>query len=221
MMAPLYLSEHIMAGRIFYTKIRGLIIAAAGSMLVIGALFTDLFVLSDDVKESSVTEIMQELILLAVASRFMRRAGEDNARRPALILMAGFFIVLLIRELDFAFDLLAHGSWLWFALAISVYAVYQAVRHGQQTLAGLVDFMSCPSWGMMCAGILTVLIFSRFFGMNELWRHIAGEDYPRVVKNLAEEGTELFGYMLCLLSTLDYLRELKTDDRPQPGGYPY
>ncbi|WP_416413846.1 hypothetical protein [Pantoea sp. App145] len=201
-----------MAGRFFYPQIRGLVIAAAGCMLVIGALLTDVFVLGDEVKESSVTEIMQELILLAVASLFMRRAGQDKPRRPALLLMAGFFIVLLIRELDFAFDLLAHGSWLWFALAVSVYAVYQAVRHGQQTLDGLADFMSRPSWGMMCAGMLTVLVFSRFFGMSELWRHLAGEEYPRVVKNLAEEGTELFGYMLCLLSTLDYLREMKADD---------
>ncbi|WP_345830847.1 hypothetical protein AAGR08_23270 (plasmid) [Pantoea sp. BRR-3P] len=196
---------------IFYPKIQGLVIATAGCILVIGALFTDVFVLADEMKESSVTEIMQELILLVVASLFICRAGKDKARRPALILMAGFFIVLLIREMDFAFDILSHGSWLWFSLTVSVYAVYQAVRHGQQTLAALADFMSRPSWGMMCAGILTVLIFSRFFGMNELWRHIAGEDYPRVAKNLAEEGTELFGYMLCLLSTHDYLREVSAD----------
>ncbi|ADU72222.1 MAG: hypothetical protein QM578_23840 [Pantoea sp.] len=210
-----------MAGRIFYAKIRGMIIAFAGCMLVTGALFTDIFVLADEVKESSVTEIMQELILLTIASLLMRRAVEDKAHRPALILMAGFFIVLLIRELDFAFDLLAHGSWLWFALAVSFYSLYQAFRHGQQTLAGLIDFMCRPPWGMMCAGMLTVLIFSRFFGMDELWRQIAGESYPRVVKNLAEEGTELFGYMLCLLSTHDYLRELKTDDLPQPRGHLY
>lgn len=81
--------------RFFYSKIQEVIIAAVGCVLVAVALFTDVFVLADEVKENSVTEIMQELILLAVSLLFIKRAAQDNARRPALVLMAGFFSCFL------------------------------------------------------------------------------------------------------------------------------
>lgn len=113
----------------------------------------------------------------------------------------------------FALDLLAHGCWLWFALVITFVSLFQAFLYGQQTLNGLADFMCRAAWGQMCAGLITVLIFSRFMGINDLWQCLLGKDFPRMAKNMVEEGTELFGYMLCFFSVKGYLHELRWNNQ--------
>ena len=47
-----------------------------------------------------------------------------------------------------------------------------------------------------CTGLL------RLFGMQVLWHAILEHGYMRVVKNAVEEGSESFGYMLCLAASL-------------------
>ncbi|EOW9564629.1 transporter, partial [Enterobacter hormaechei] len=54
------------------------------------------------------------------------------------------------------------------------------------------------------SGLLAVLVFSRLFGMQVLWHDILEHGYMRVVKNVVEEGSESFGYMLCLAASLGY-----------------
>ena len=186
-----------MLWRYLQKKIWEMTLAVMGCLGVISSIYTDVFILSDQLQEASVTEISQELILLATAMQLLSNARRDKARRPVLLLMSGFFTVLLIREMDFALDLLAHGCWLWFALVITFVSLFQAFLYGQQTLNGLADFMCRAAWGQMCAGLITVLIFSRFMGINDLWQCLLGKDFPRMAKNMVEEGTELFGYMLC------------------------
>lgn len=68
-------------------------------------------------------------------------------------------------------------------------------------------------WGQMCAGLITVLIFSRCIGINELWQYLLGTNFPRMAKNMVEEGTELFGYMLCFLSVRGYFQELQWNNQ--------
>ena len=53
--------------------------------------------------------------------------------------------------------------------------------------------------------MLIVLVFSRLFGMHQLWQHLMLDGYNRVVKNIAEEGTELLGYSICWLASTRYL----------------
>lgn len=48
------------------------------------------------------------------------------------------------------------------------------------------------------------LVFSRLFGMHGLWYAILDQSYVRVVKNVVEEGSESFGYMLCLIASVGY-----------------
>nr|MBA2817885.1 hypothetical protein [Candidatus Pantoea persica] len=110
---------------------------------------------------------------------------------------------MLIRELDFVFDLVEHGSWVWFALASAL--VCLALRAPRATLAGLVAFVTDRSWLMTASGLLVLLVFSRLFGMHQLCQHLMLEGYNRVVKNMAEEGTELLGYSLCWLASARYL----------------
>lgn len=76
-----------------------------------------------------------------------------------------------------------------------------------------------PSDGMLSAGLLTVLLFARLMGMGTLWHTLLADEFIRTVKNAVEEGTELFGYTLCLLATLSYFHTQRASgaaghDRP-------
>lgn len=186
-------------------KIACFMVFAVFMSAMMGLVFIDVVWMDNAVQEVSFTEIAQELILAAVALLFWRRAGDNVALRPARLLVAGFFGCMLIRELDFLFDLIEHGCWFWFALVLTLISVIGALRHPRFLLSSLAEFVRHPSWGMMTAGLLSVLVFSRLFGMNVLWQHLLPDGGSRTVKNMAEEGSELLGYTLCLFATLGYL----------------
>ncbi len=178
------------------------VLAVASGVLI---LFSDVIWFHDFVRENSFTEIVQESLLLALALLFFVHARKVPSRRYSSVLIGGFFTCMLIRELDFAFDGLAHGSWVWFALFTAVACISYALRNKQKTLEGIAAFMRHPAYGMMLSGLLCVLIFSRLFGMHQLWEGLMLDGYNRLVKNMVEEGTEMFGYILCMLSTVWYL----------------
>lgn len=179
-----------------------LIVLAA---LVILAIYLDVSWLDNGIKEDSLTEISQEIILTIIVALYLWQAAKDRNRRSAMTLIAGFFFCMLIREMDFLFDMLAHGSWVWFALAAAAVSIGYNARNASGAVAQMVQFMRHPAYGMMLSGLLCVLIFSRLFGMSHLWQAIMQEGFNRIVKNMVEEGVELFGYMLCFASTIWYV----------------
>ncbi|CAI1664427.1 hypothetical protein [Serratia proteamaculans] len=173
---------------------------------LMGLIYIDVHWLHNFVYETSLTEIAQELMLATISSCFFIAACRQPTYRPAWMLVSGFFLCMLIREMDFAFDMLWHGAWMWFALAVTLICLGYASRHVVATIQGLVHFVTHPSYGMMCAGLLCILVFSRLFGMNLLWQTLMLDGYNRVVKNMVEEGCELLGYTFCLIATLSYLK---------------
>lgn len=200
--------------KIIILKFAGFFGCAIFLALMMGLVFIDVNWMNDALHETSFTEIFQEVLLAVIALMFFAQAVKQEGLRYSLLLMGGFFTCMLIREMDFLFDEIYHGAWLWFALAVALVCLWPAALHLPATLAGLVNFLRHPSWNMMAAGLLTILIFSRLFGMHELWERLMLDGYNRTVKNMAEEGTELLGYSFCLLASLRYLwdvRRLKQD----------
>lgn len=184
--------------------------------MMMGLIFMDVNWMNNAVHESSFTEIAQELILAAIASSFFIAAAGHEQYRPSLLLLGGFFGCMLIREMDFLFDEIHHGAWVWFSLALAAFSLSYAAKNLAKTLSGLVHLLQHPAWNMMVAGLLTVLVFSRLFGMHQLWQHLMLDGYNRTVKNIAEEGSELLGYSFCLFASVRYLWELKTATVKKP-----
>lgn len=174
--------------------------------LLMGLIFIDVYWLHNFVYEISLTEITQELMLAAITLSFFISAYRRLVYRHARVLIGGFFLCMLIREMDFVFDMLWHGAWVWFALAVTLFCVLYSLKDLPATLRGMAHFFSHPSYGMMWSGLLCILVFSRLFGMHLLWQGLMLDGYNRVVKNMVEEGCELLGYALCLLATASYLR---------------
>lgn len=203
----------------------------SGMVLVfcMAMVYIDVNWMNDALHETSFTEITQELMLSVIASIYFFCAWQRPTQRSELILIGGFYSCMLIREMDFLFDFIQHGAWLWFALATAAGCLAMALRHPQQILPGLVNLIQHRSWQMMAAGLLAVLVFSRLFGMHQLWEHLMMDGYNRVVKNMAEEGSEMFGYSLCLIASIRYVwqtrrqpvaaeapQALRTVDRADP-----
>ncbi|WP_075182602.1 hypothetical protein [Pantoea sp. 1.19] len=178
-----------------------------------GVIFLDVRWMRDTISEYSLTEITQELLLLVIVLLWFNDARRYPARRELGLLLGGLFLCMLIRELDFLFDTLRHGAWFWFALLASLVCIAGAARAPHRAVHALADFLRHPCWGMMAAGLLTVLVFSRLYGMGALWQQMLGEHFIRTVKNMAEEGCELLGYSLCMLATLHWTYAVKQDNK--------
>ncbi|UVV72819.1 hypothetical protein [Pantoea agglomerans] len=181
------------------------ILAALFLALMILPIYIDVAWMNDALYETSFTETTQEIMLAVIAALFFIAAQRRPAQRGALTLVAGFYSCMLIRELDFVFDAIQHGSWIWFALAVTAGCLAVALRTPKKTLHALARLLQHRSWPVMASGFLVVLVFSRLFGIHALWQHLMLGDYNRVVKNMAEEGTELLGYGLCWLASVRYL----------------
>lgn len=178
--------------------------AAVAAALAVLCLWVDIRVFGNDIPEVSLTEVVQESVLAVIVLVHLLLARKYAHLRYSNILIGGFFLAMLIRELDGLFDLLSHGSWVWFALLATAGSLLLPLRHLRKTLSQLAAYTRTPYYGMMISGLLAILVFSRLFGMHGLWYAVLDENFARVVKNTVEEGSESFGYMLCLTATLGY-----------------
>ncbi|MEB8291795.1 transporter [Klebsiella michiganensis] len=183
--------------------------AASACAFVVFCLWVDIHFWDYNISELSLTEIVQELVLTTIVFIHFRLAKQYNAMRYCHILVGGFFLAMLIRELDALFDLISHGSWLWFALIAALLALIYPLIHYRQTLAQLAQYTRTPWYGLLISGLLAILVFSRLFGMQGLWHAILNDGYVRVVKNVVEEGCESFGYMLCLTASIGHYRSFR------------
>ncbi|WLI76192.1 transporter [Kosakonia sp. H02] len=185
-----------------------LLLAVAVSLGMV-CLYIDVNVFHNGLSELSVTEIVQEAILFAIAMIWLTLARRQKEYRERNILTAGFFTAMLFRELDAFFDLIAHGSWVWFSLLAAASAIACAMKNRRHVPGQVMDYTAHTTYGMMSAGLICILVFSRLFGLHIFWQDVMQGEYIRIVKNIVEEETELFGYILCLTSSVLYLLENK------------
>ncbi len=176
-------------------------------LIILQAPFIDILILKNSMGEISLTEIAQELLLGIIISIFIYNAFRYPKIKYGMILIAGFFSCLLIRELDFVFDKI-FSSWLYFALIIVLFCLILAIKYQKNTLYGLNHFCKSEGFYMMFCGFLMLFGFARLIGMQILWENLLGPSYIRVVKNAVEEISELMCYALCLVATIKYTASL-------------
>lgn len=195
--------------RIIYKSMLSALTIVAISILVNLSIRVDYVLLGSTLGETSVTETLQ-LIMLAVASwSFFRVSRQESYLSHAAILISGFFAVLMIREMDYWFDMIHHGSWVFPALAITALACSKAYRGGKGTVNEMAIILQSPYMKLLIGSVILLLVFSRLYGMGSFWQHVMGEHYVRDVKNISEEGIELLCYSLIALSAVRTRRELK------------
>ncbi|MBD1576327.1 hypothetical protein HC723_07745 [Vibrio sp. S11_S32] len=112
---------------------------------------------------------------------------------------------LLIRELDGLFDLISHGFWVYPAAIVAASSIIYALKQKQQTIETFCLFVQSHNFISMCLGMGVLFVFSRLFCMGSLWDGLMQAHPERAVKNVAEEGTEMLGYMVIFFSCVSYL----------------
>jgi hypothetical protein len=161
--------------------------------------------------EHSMVECLQILLLL-VSSTLLAFAAHRFPDQTALAhLLMIMLLLFTVRELDLLMDtLLFNGAWQLEASLLFLCGMIYTVRHHRAAVHNVQRFVQCPACGILLSGLLILLVFSRLFGQRILWRSIMGDQYMRLVKNAAEEETELLGYFLIVIAVIEWLAFLYT-----------
>ena len=161
-----------------------LIITIDGEIILAGA------------SENSVTEYTQEGLILLSASLFGLGAWRRPESRGFLVLVAGLFGCMFVREFDNHLDRIAHGFWVYPAVLLAVTSIVYARLCGRTVLAPMAVYTQTRSYVYLSIGLLIVIVFSRIVGSNSLWRELMGDDYQWAYKTIIQEALELSGYVL-------------------------
>lgn len=76
------------------------------------------------------------------------------------------------------------------------------IRHRHEVLSQLDELVPTLAFGVLLAGFAT-LVFARIFGSSQLWEVVMSDAYLRVVKQAAEEGTEVFALGLMMTGCIE------------------
>jgi hypothetical protein len=184
------------------------------SLTVPGFVFIDSVIIGDGVGESSITEFVQETLLMVSAMCFGYAAWRHKDSRGFFVLIAGFFSCLLVRELDSFFDNFRHGFWFWPALLVALISITYVMVYCRDTVLGaMADFVDSRPYFFIIFGLVIVLVFSRVFGSGEiLWKHMMTSDYENVYKRALQEGLELLGYIYIAYGTFLTLWDKRSND---------
>ena len=132
--------------------------------------------------------------------------------KPLLLLLGGFLMVIFIREQDFFLDKIYHGAWFPFAMIVTFLTLYFVLKKWEQLKENILEYVKTPSFGIIICSIMEIFIFSRLFGNKNVWFNFFNTEtftpLQHAVKNAAEEGSELFGYTLILISVFEFAHYL-------------
>ena len=157
-------------------------------------------------RENSITEALHYLFAFLASSLFFGAARLSDSLRPASVLFATLLGAMFIREFDaFLDDHLLDGSWQVFVTIGLLGAGYYLYKQSRPIGYSLVEFSRLSSAGILASGLLIILVWSRLFGQGSFWEAVMGDNHLRVVKNIAEEGTELMGYTLLVIAAFEFL----------------
>jgi hypothetical protein len=155
--------------------------------------------------EDSFSEWAQEISLAVIAIAFFWVGKKFPDKSAFTTLMAGMALMGLIREYNNFFQ--EHffvGAWTTLLLLTGIITTYLVYLRRHKLVSAITDFIHRPSFGLMVAGFLTIVVFSRLFGLPSFWEPIMGDTFMRPVMRVAEEGTELLGYTILMLGALEY-----------------
>lgn len=175
-----------------------ILVAVAVPVLV----YVDMVILSNEVREWSLTEATQLLLLGASTAFFASGAVRLPHLATYLCVMAFFTLLMFIREIDGLLDSIAHGFWVYPALVCIAAGATVCWRSiGAVTTGFLRHFLT--RYGLLVfVGLFVLVFFSRAFGSGFLWRPILADSYVHHIKSAIQEGLELLGYAIFTFGTI-------------------
>jgi hypothetical protein len=178
----------------------------AGLMIAVPVIVAiDAVVIGHGTPEISITELTQEALILLSAILFGIGAWQRPKSRGCLVLVAGLFGCMFIRECDAYLDNITHGFWFYPAILLAVTTILYSISCRGTVLSPIAIFVGKKFYTYISIGLLLVLVFSRAFGTGYLWREVMGDNYDSMYKSIIQEGLELLGYVLISYGTVLFL----------------
>ncbi len=159
--------------------------------------------------EHSFTEWTQEIFILLCSIIYFTLSRYDRTITGFTGMLSGMALMAFIREFNNYFHTWFKGAWQMFVLIALILTIIYVYHNRQSLVKPFYEYLKLPAFGVTMSGFVSLMVFSRLFGRGRMWRNILevddlGEGPYRWVKNAAEEGTELLGYALILIGTLEY-----------------
>lgn len=149
--------------------------------------------------EISRTEFSQEFILLVLVIFYLLLGRRYKPVQPVSNLVALFLLIGFIREMNFLIP-----WWFWPALLVLITAIWLVWRDFRKLKSATQEFFSQPASAWFFAGVLITYVFSRLMGRSKFWLELYDESNYRMAKAATEEGLELMGDLLMLISAIEF-----------------
>jgi hypothetical protein len=150
--------------------------------------------------EISRTEISQEIILFILSFFFLFLGYRYRPVQPVANLVALFLLISFIREFNFLID------WWEYPAYLVLGAFFWLLFRDYKKLTGATrEFFSRPASAWFLSGVLVTYVFSRLMGRSSFWLLMYDETNYRMAKAATEEGLELLGNGLMLISAVEFL----------------
>ncbi len=156
-------------------------------------------------KDNYFSEVPQNVLLLLIILLPAGLAYRYRTGRAFLVCVALFFLACLVREFDNELDaLLFFGAWKIPALSVGAllaYYIYRRWGHLQTDVLALGDSIAMGVFGL---GWVLLMVFSRLWGGNGMWRYLMpGDTFNRTLVRVSEEGIELMAYTVIFIGVLE------------------
>jgi putative effector of murein hydrolase LrgA (UPF0299 family) len=111
--------------------------------------------------------------------------------------------IAAVRELDKILDALLPGGWQgpMAGLVLLFSCLYYRYRKTIWVQAG--SFVRTAPFGVLWAGFVITILLAQLAGHGTLLQLIMGDNYDRAYKRVIEEITEMFGYTVILLGSIE------------------
>jgi hypothetical protein len=149
--------------------------------------------------ELSLTEILQEVILFILCLFYLFLGIKNKNIQPLANLISLFFLISLIREFNFLLE-----WWFYPVFLILIIMAWFFYRDFKKLNNASVLFLRQPASAWLMAGFIITYIFSRLFGQSDFWLLLYDENSYRLAKAAVEEGLELLGNVIMLISAIEF-----------------
>ena len=149
--------------------------------------------------EISFTEISQEIILFALFILYLIMGRKNTSVQPVTNIISLFFLASFIREFNFLLE-----WWVYLVILVILLAGWFLVRNYKKLKDATIRFFSNPASTWLLSGLLLTYVFSRLIGRSSFWRILYDENSYRLAKAATEEGLELAGNVMMLVSAIEF-----------------
>lgn len=168
--------------------------------------------------ELGAVETAETVFAITTALIFLLAGRMDSRSEPCAVVVATLLFCAFVRESDYLLDeMVGRHAWKVIVTLILVLLVFYAMRNLHRIVDSVSHFVMQPSFGVFMSGVLVLIIFSRLFGYGPFWKELIEGSYYRVIKTIVEEGVELMGYFLILVSSCEYFHDARMARELGPG----